>query len=1268
MGFVGKQSSAKKISNRCYLFFGILLLLSLFSSQAFAAGPVLSNSELLDSTQAKAAKYFYEQSISNGFVKDTSVKSFSSIAGTGFGLAAFTVMAQRYGTTAEWSYTPAQLRTRTNLILDNIIAIQNGQASDPSSYGTHGLLFHFVNADNNPASGSEVSTVDNAILFAGVITAGEYFGSEVKEKANTILGNTDWNYFLKSPSNNFTTNNGINYQFTHGWYPSTGRIAQTWDRPTDEVILISVIALATEPDNNYFKKSLFSWPRVTRSYAGYSVVNSYFGSLFSYEFAHLFIDFEGIGADNPTGIMTGVSAVDWWQNSINAAKANRQFVINNSVTYSSYGADSWGLSAVEMPNTTYFGENGALPNDNNYANHNGTIAPYSSISTMPFFKSEDGTLLMNNLGFKVLRNLYDTRYSGLWGTYGPYDSFNSQNQYSTHYSGIDEGPIVLSIENYRTGGVMEQFMKNDSVKAALKGTFTCPNGVCDTSIICSLNTQCNDNNSLTTDECINPGTTSSYCNYTPTINCSSNNECNDYNFQTDDSCVNPGTTSSYCSFVPNGEICVDPLGGMQITTSINFCPGAHAANDINIAADNIVLDCRGASISVGSGTIFIIQGRNNVTIKNCRIQGGNYNIKIEKSNYITLIDNNSLGSWDTGLLVSDSNRLSIKNNKIKENQYRNGISFYNVNDSNVENNDLSYNGTASSPWYYAGGINMSYSNRNRVINNNMSNGYHGIYLSYSNYNYYSGNKMCSNKQDNSCGAGAGNTATGNTLPDGEAVSCSWLETNALACDQNCTDTDGGFNLYTKGTLTYWDGFNITTLTDTCTDANHVTENYCNGALPPYTTTYSCSNGCLDGACLNITCSTDGECNDYNSLTVDACVNSGTYSSACTHTQIACATNANCNDYNSSTTDTCVNPGTTSSYCNYALIACSTNAQCGTNEWVGTNFCNLNDVWNLFRTYTCNNPGTVSSACVSSDLNQLRTSCSSGQICSGGACVGVTCSRDSDCGTDGYINESFCQGNDVAQTYREWTCNSPGTVQANCSSSDSTEVKIVCSAGETCSNGACVSSYTYSWKTGSWSACSVSCGAGSQTRDVYCQRNDETKVEDSYCSGTKPGTSQACDAGGCSLGKVCTNGQCIVKYLSYAKNEVMNLNGVYYHVNYALSTTNVPLWCNGSYMTSSEGALDCGSAYGYTCYKASDNLIGCVKPCQSKTCDCASAAGINLASILQFTDSSVYNCGVGSEKRYVGSYISSPECGFFYYWKEIEDCASSGKKCLNGNCV
>jgi len=442
-----------------------------FKMNRISLTATLSDEDLLDETEALAARFFYEQALSNGLVQDTQHTPYSSIAATGFGLTAFAIMAERYESNANWVYSPSQLRDRTSLILDTLIDIQAKQANNEALYGTHGLFHHFINADGTAASGSEVSTVDTALLFAGIITVGEYFGGEIKLKAERILGNADWNFFLRTPSNPFQSNNSIDYQFSHGWKPGEGIIKQTWDRPTDETIIVSVIALASDPNTIDFQKSLFSWPRVKRSYGEYDVVNSYFGSLFTYEFAHAWIDFERLGKDKPQGIMTDVNGVDWWDNSIQAARAARQFAMDHSHIYSSYGPDSWGLSAVYKPNGAYEGEYGALPSERLPVKHDGTIAPYSSISTIVFFMDEDNGILADNLGFRTLRHYHDTYHDQLWGPYGPRDSFNHRDEFSALYLGIDQGIIVAMIENYRTRFVWQQFMKYEPIRTALKQVF-----------------------------------------------------------------------------------------------------------------------------------------------------------------------------------------------------------------------------------------------------------------------------------------------------------------------------------------------------------------------------------------------------------------------------------------------------------------------------------------------------------------------------------------------------------------------------------------------------------------------------------------------------------------------------------------------------------------------------------------------------------------------------------------------------------------------------
>jgi len=1080
----------------------ILVLILFLLSSVYSAAPVLTDAELLDSTQAKAANYFYEQATSSGFVKDIQTTPYSSTAATGFGLATFTIMSERYGTNSNWIYTPTQLRARTNQILDNIILIQSKQVQDPISYGTHGMLYHFINSDNTN-SASEVSTIDSALLFAGVITAGEYFGGEVKEKANKIMSNVDWAFFQKTPENNFTTKEGNTnmYQFTMAWSPSNGYAVQCWDMPTDEAMLISVLALATNPTNVNFQKSLFSWPRVTRTYAGYPVVNSYFGTLFSYEFAHFFIDFEKIGFDTPAGINDSAPAVDWWQNSINAAKANRQFCINNASTYSSYGPDSWGLSSVYRPNGNYYGELGALPTFSMAVSQDGTVAPYSSISTMPFFKNEDSGILANNLGFRVLRNLYNTRYDTLWGIYGPKDSFNDKNAVSSNYLGLDQGPIVISIENYKTGLVMNQFMKNTSIKAALKKVFTCPNGVCDTTIVCSLDSQCNDNNSLTTDVCQNAGTTQSSCIYTPFVACSSNLQCSDNNISTDDLCVNPGVPSSYCSFVPNGKTCVVPTNGMQLTESTTFCYNGYDTHDINIAADNITVDCAGALFTtpIGSYFRFRIEGRKNVTLKNCVVGKSSYGIYISKSSSITLSDNTFRGSYDTAIYAIDSNKLNIINNNILDNEYQNGIYFYNITDSNITNNTMSNNGFLGG-WGHKGAISFNYSNGNRVVNNNLSDNYRALHIVYySSNNYFENNRLCGNTIENTCGGGTiGNTGSGNIIPTGYGTSCSWLTTNSRSCESTCDDSiDGGLNYFVKGTTTFWNGLTAGAAIDSCVDNFTLKEYSCSPGF--LETTNNCTYGCKDGACLNnYVCSVNTDCpSDNYNLVFDSnlpgrciqytgsdvtrmsdklvfeydlplCTNAGTIEASCSELSVLLQYVVKECPYG------CVD----GNICLPAPV-CSSDSDCG----IDTNraqYCDKNNLVQANNTLTCANPGTQTSVCVKNTASTLVEACANG--CSNAKC-NVACSNNNDCGQASIITQ-FCKDNYLYDSITSYTCNNPGASSSYCSSTDMNSYNQTCAYG--CLLGACVNA-------------PIQC-----TNDLGCNDNNSLTID----ACTNPGTTQS----------------------------------------------------------------------------------------------------------------------------------------------------------------
>ncbi len=433
----------------------------------------VTDEELLDQIEADCAKYFYFYSSSiSGLVRDESMDVTKySIASTGHGLVALTVLASRAGSTSNWDITTDQSRAQAEKILDTILNIQSRQTTSSTLYGTAGLLYHFLNEFGQRLSTYEVSTADSAILMAGVTTAGEYFGGTLKTKADQILSNCNWSYFLNSSTR----------QYHMGWFPESGLISSTYNRYTGEHLLISILARAKTGATPSTDQAFYAIPRQKHAYQGYEVVNSYFGSLFTYTLAHQFFDFQTRGEDCPSKAgFASVTPVNWWQNSINAVLANRQFCMDNAGSYASYGPDSWGISATIRPDRVYEGELGAAPCEANSGipQHDGTIAPHAAGSAIALYKPLDGGTLANNLPFKALRHFYDNHRRYLWGEFGPYASLQGNAQgnitYAPFYHGIENGLIVEAIENYRSGLIWQSMNQNTRIQNALQFFFEKP--------------------------------------------------------------------------------------------------------------------------------------------------------------------------------------------------------------------------------------------------------------------------------------------------------------------------------------------------------------------------------------------------------------------------------------------------------------------------------------------------------------------------------------------------------------------------------------------------------------------------------------------------------------------------------------------------------------------------------------------------------------------------------------------------------------------------
>jgi len=381
----------------------------------------------------------------------------SSIASTGFGLAALGIGAER-------GWIP---RTEAALRTGRILKTLSRSPQGPDATGTagyRGFYYHMLNMATGLRDwNSELSSIDSAILLAGVLFSAAYFDgadsaeSEVRSFAEAITGRVDWKWMLDAARN----------QFWMEWRPERGT-AGHWDYYTDETVLICLLAVAS---GKVPADVFYAWKREPGTYGGQALVESWWGSLFTYFFAQCWFPFESFGPDS--------LGTDWFENSRRAALANRRFCIDQSAAYRTYGSDSWGLTSCFGPGGYNGGKSasyGAKPLSDPSAglpNHDGTVAPYGAGSSIVFFPGKPS----ENFSVQALKHYY-TGFPRLWGLYGLKDSYNLgtsadslDDWYADDYVGIDSGPMLLMIENFRSGLVWRTMMKNASVRDAVRRIF-----------------------------------------------------------------------------------------------------------------------------------------------------------------------------------------------------------------------------------------------------------------------------------------------------------------------------------------------------------------------------------------------------------------------------------------------------------------------------------------------------------------------------------------------------------------------------------------------------------------------------------------------------------------------------------------------------------------------------------------------------------------------------------------------------------------------------
>jgi hypothetical protein len=404
--------------------------LSAFASKprAASARPTSSLSAqddaFLNDLERRGCLYFVEQAgAKTGQVLDRAAANntdgkrdprlMASIAATGFGLSALCIAEHRgYQQRAQ---VIAQIRKTLRYHLEQMP-------------GEHGFFYHFNDVDlGGSFGGSEVSSIDTALLLCGVLTARAHFHNdpEIVHLATELYERVDWPWML----NGGTT-------LSMGW--RRGSFLQSrWDHYC-ELMMLYLLAIGS-PTHPIDPACWEAWSRPTMKYAGFDYISAA-DPLFVHQYSHAWFDFRN----------RRDTYADYFANSIIATRAHQRFCLDMGKPYS---LDYWGISASDSERGyTAWGGPPAL------GRVDGSVVPYAATGSLPFLPTDC---------LRVLHSLKEQHGAKAWGRYGFCDAFHpAASWYDPDVLGIDLGIGVLMAENLRSGFIWETFARNPEVAIA----------------------------------------------------------------------------------------------------------------------------------------------------------------------------------------------------------------------------------------------------------------------------------------------------------------------------------------------------------------------------------------------------------------------------------------------------------------------------------------------------------------------------------------------------------------------------------------------------------------------------------------------------------------------------------------------------------------------------------------------------------------------------------------------------------------------------------
>src|SRR6188472_452194 len=400
--------------------------------------------------------YLHETNPDNGLVRDkTDAAAPCSIAAVGLALATIPVIVERGVVIRKFAAKIARRRLRSILELP--------QGPEPDAAGYKGFFYHFLNIDTGRRVWQcELSTLDSAFLFAGVLTCASYFDqdtddeAEVRLLADALYRRADWNWARNGSAT-----------LTHGWKPETDFLPHCYEG-YDEGLLLYILGLGSPthplpPESYAAYCATYQWKEIY----GRELLHS--GPLFTHQLSHLWIDFRGL-----RDAFMRERGSDYFENSRQATFVQQEYAVRNPMQWVGYGEHCWGFTACDGPGwmkrvvdgveREFFGyyARGAP-----FGPDDGTVAPWVVVASLPFAPE----IVIPTMQRFARMDL------GMTAKYGFRPSFNQSFEMpdsptgwwvTPYHFGIDQGPVVLMIENYRTGLLWDIMRRCPAIVAGLR--------------------------------------------------------------------------------------------------------------------------------------------------------------------------------------------------------------------------------------------------------------------------------------------------------------------------------------------------------------------------------------------------------------------------------------------------------------------------------------------------------------------------------------------------------------------------------------------------------------------------------------------------------------------------------------------------------------------------------------------------------------------------------------------------------------------------------